>query len=463
MRFKRIGFEWFALALMGGAGVLFSACGSDTPEESTFDGNGGSSASAGSGGSSAAGGQLDGGTDSFIDPDSGDSSFDPDSDTCAWDTKEPKRAGIDIIFAIDNSHSMGDEIQKTLSNINAFADAIATSGLDYQVIMVSAKGTNLTDMSEAVPNLKGSGLTGDMPLEVCVPPPLGVGANGADPCGDNDPIFHHLDHWPFGIASNNGMWLAGATYNEYYTWPNDAGPPGGGWAQWARYDAMKYFVVVTDDDAEVPTPDMGDPSVVGTATEPYEVMDRLLLHDDRFGPPGMFGDETNRKYVYNTVCGWTYPGGESTDPEDGGGCRTAYTDPDYNQAMNPGEQHQKLAQLTGGIVESICRDDWTAVLGKISDEIIETLGCEFGLPEPDTGTLNPNEVLVRYTPAGEDPTDLTRVTDASKCADYENAWYYDDNDEPAKIILCPDACATIGTAHTGQLDVLMGCTAPPPK
>ena len=193
--------DWLALALMAGVGVAVPACGGDDEEAgSTFGNRGGSSGTGGSGG------VLDAGGDGYFEPDgSGGTGFDPDGDTCAWESKEPKRAGVDIIFGIDNSHSMGDEIQKTLDNINAFADEIANSGLDYQVIMVSAKGTNLTDTSENVPNLKGSGLTGDMPLEVCVPPPLGVGAGAADPCGDNDPFFHHLDHWPFGVASHNGM------------------------------------------------------------------------------------------------------------------------------------------------------------------------------------------------------------------------------------------------------------------
>ena len=462
MGVRRADWRWLALAVVAAVGVGVPACGGDDePTKSTFSGTGGSGGT-GSGGTA---GVLDAGDDGFFDPDAdGDGSFDPDGNTCAWVTKEPERAGVDIIFVIDNSHSMGDEIQKTLDNINAFSDAIANSGLDYQVIMVSAKGTNLTDVTEDVPNLKGSGLTGDMPLEVCVPPPLGVGSGGADPCGDNDPFFHHLDHFPFGIASHNGMWLAIGTYNLNYTWPDDSGPVGGGWAKWARYKATKYFIMITDDDAESPTPSEGDPSIVGNATEPYEIFDRLILHDDRFGPPGTFGDETNRKYVYSAICGWTFPGGETMDPQDGGGCRTAYTDPDYNFAMSPGEQHQKLAQLTGGIVESICRSDWSAVLNKLSDKVIETLGCEFELPEPEVGeVLDPNKIVVQHTPAGGDPEHLTRVTDASKCDQYTDAWYYDDNTNPTKVILCPDKCAEIGSADTGQIDLLMGCSAPPPK
>ncbi len=446
--------RWVALAAVASLAATFAACGSDQPADPGPGGSGGS------GGTSTA---PDAGLDAFFDGSTGDSGFDPDSETCAWTTKQPERAGVDIIFGIDNSHSMGDEIQKTLANINAFSNSIANSGLDYQVIMISAKGTNLTDVSEDVPNLKGSGLTGDMPLEVCVPPPLGLGSGGADPCGDNPPHFHHLDHWPFGVASHNGMWLVLANFNKNYTWEDDSGPAGGGWAKWARFKATKYFIMITDDDATSPTPAQGDAAIIGNATEPWEIFDRLILHDTRYGPPGMFGTETNRKYVYNTVCGWTYPGGESMSPQEGGGCRTAATDPNPNFAMSPGLQHQKLAQLTGGVVESICRSDWSAVLDQLSDNLIATLGCEFELPEPDVGTVDANKILVQYTPPGADPVALTRVTDASKCDQYQDAWYYDDNTNPTRVILCPDICADIGSAHTGQIDVLMGCLAPPPK
>ena len=162
----------------------------------------------------------------------------------------------------------------------------------------------------------------------------------------------------------------------------------------------------------------------------------------------MFGDETKRKYVHNTIWGWVYPGGSATDPADGGGCRTDYADSDYNFAQSPGEQQQKLAQLTGGIVDSICKSDWSAVLGNLADHVVSTPGCI---------------VLVQYTPAGGAPQELTRVTDVSKCDQFDDGWYYDDNDSPTKVILCSSSRATIGSSDTGQVDLLVGCKAPPPK
>lgn len=55
---------------------------------------------------------------------------------------------VDIIFAVDNSGSMTDEIVAIQNNINTgFADIIARSGLDYRVIMVAAHGNARVNQS----------------------------------------------------------------------------------------------------------------------------------------------------------------------------------------------------------------------------------------------------------------------------------------------------------------------------
>ena len=234
-------------------------------------------------------------------------------------------------------------------------------------------------------------------------------------------------------------------------------------------NATKYFIMITDDDAEYPTLEQDDNHVATGETEPYKIFDKLILHDyDRFGPAGMFGNEQHRKYVYNAICGWTPPNDpdiEKMPDAQGGGCRRKNPGPDYNEAFKAGIQHQKLAQLTGGIVESICRDDWSSVLGKMADHVVSTLGCEYIVPEPSQAgeEIDPDLVLVQYVPDQGQPQTLTRVTDESKCGQYDDAWYYDDNDKPTKVYLCPDACSSIGSSQTGKVELKFGCKAPPPK
>ena len=61
------------------------------------------------------------------------------------------------------------------------------------------------------------------------------------------------------------------------------------------------------------------------------------------------------------------------------------------------------------------------------------------------------------------PNKLTQVTDASKCAANANAWYYDDNAKPTKIILCPTTCTDLNAKAGSKIEALVGCAAPPPK
>ena len=42
-----------------------------------------------------------------------------------------------------------------------------------------------------------------------------------------------------------------------------------------------------------------------------------------------------------------------------------------------------------------------------------------------------------------------------------DAWYYDNNTAPTKILLCPTTCT--GLANTSKVQALVGCKAPPPK
>lgn len=66
---------------------------------------------------------------------------------------------VDIVFIIDQSGSMSQEISGVKQNINAFSNYITATNLDYHVIVLARRGTGTYD--------------------ICVPPPLG-GANCAD-------------------------------------------------------------------------------------------------------------------------------------------------------------------------------------------------------------------------------------------------------------------------------------------
>lgn len=111
----------------------------------------------------------------------------------------------DIIWVVDQSGSMNQETQYVQQQINAFASAIETSGIDFHVVMIARKaGGNA----------------------ICVPAPLGGTA-----CGDNT-RFKLVNQY---VDSRNGPAVAVSQYPNY--------------SSFLRPEAMKHFIFVTDDDS----------------------------------------------------------------------------------------------------------------------------------------------------------------------------------------------------------------------
>lgn len=86
------------------------------------------------------------------------------------------------------------------------------------------------------------------------------------------------------------------------------------------------------------------------------------------------------------------------------------------------------------------------------------LGCDFEIPPPPSGEeLDPNEVNFTYTPQGMGtPKILLRADDLVDCAG-QPGWYYDSNDAPTKIVLCPASCATVQADANAEVTALFGC------
>jgi hypothetical protein len=246
-------------------------------------------------------------------------------------------------------------------------------------------------------------------LAICVPPPL-AGAS----CADNPPSFHHLDQY---VDSNDALDLVLSTYDK--------------WSAYLRADAYKVFIVITDDNSDLD----------------FKSFDTQLLAKQ---PAGMFGDANKRKYIFDSICGW----------QDG----TPVLSPNKcSSAVNTGDVYQNLSQLTGGIVDSVCKTSFAGVFSNLAKGLVTKLGCEFAVPKADGGAIDPTKVAVQYTPGGGAPQQLTRVTDPSKCGANPDSWYFDDNTNPTKIVFCPQLCSSAGTDTNGKLEVLAGCLAPPPK
>jgi hypothetical protein len=85
------------------------------------------------------------------------------------------------------------------------------------------------------------------------------------------------------------------------------------------------------------------------------------------------------------------------------------------------------------------------------------LPCSFQVPPPPAGQLlDYTKVNVVFTPTGSAPTSILFVADSASCGN-EAGWYYDNQQQPNSIELCPTSCNQI-TSTTGSVEVVLGCT-----
>lgn len=99
---------------------------------------------------------------------------------------------------------------------------------------------------------------------------------------------------------------------------------------------------------------------------------------------------------------------------------------------------------------------------KIAEIRDTALGCDFAIPDPPQGVmLVPDEVNFTYTPAGVgNSITLPRADDLADCGD-QPGWYFDDNENPTKIIVCPASCTTIQNDMAAEVEVAFGCASIP--
>ncbi len=380
-------------------------------------GKGGSDAAIGLGGSGASTGGTGAVTIDAGIKDAGD----PDA-ACNVISAKANKPAVDIIWVVDNSCSMGDEIDKVRTNINqAFVPIIDKSIIDWQVIMISKRGSSSR--------------------QVCVQPPL-AGAN----CADLPPKFHQIS---CEVGSSDSLVIASNSYTVTQGFPPICDPDAKPWNKLARFDATKVFVEVTDDEA-APWPLMN-----------ADGFDNWALNIAK--PPGVFGTKTARKYIFHGIIGMDKNNpnvacNTSTGSEPGpdGG-------PTGNAAVAPGLEYQKLAKLTGGITRSICETDWNDIFNTIAAGIVNKLSCEY-VPTPPAGkTLDPNKVNVNFTPSGG--TSQPILQDNNKpCDQGADGWQWDPS--KTKILLCGATCDKVKADENGQIDLEFGCATkvvPPPR
>ena len=332
-----------------------------------------------------------------------------------------KRRPVDVIFVIDNSGSMTEEIAAVRRNIDRdFASIIEDSGVDYRVIMLS--------------------LFGEGGTEVCIDPPLaGAGCDKGLGSTNGERYFHYNQE----IGSNDALCQILDTLDR----PQAPRAPHG-FQDWLRPGAAKAFVLVTDDSARCTYRDDQIQLLVGAdGADPFE--DALAFHAAlKAKSPGLFGGH----YQFFSIVGLA---ADPKDPQplfpfqalDTSTCSTAPT---------PGLSYQALSIATDALRYPVCEGrSFDAVFQVIARSVIQTAAaeCTFQLPSApgakqlDLGSVN---LELKENPDAEGQR-LDQVKDGSECKDDHSFYIHD------RIELCPNACRLLQQASQPVVNILYGC------
>ncbi len=86
-----------------------------------------------------------------------------------------------------------------------------------------------------------------------------------------------------------------------------------------------------------------------------------------------------------------------------------------------------------------------------------SIACSFDMPDAPPGKkIDPTQVEVKYTPSmGGMPVTVPKVPSAAQCGN--GGWYYDNEQAPTKINLCPGTCQQIQLDNGASIEIALGC------
>ncbi|MBN1655849.1 MAG: hypothetical protein JXA30_18935 [Deltaproteobacteria bacterium] len=327
-----------------------------------------------------------------------------DAGNCGEVTEKTKntRTPVDIIFGIDTSGSMSEEVAMVQENMNAFSRQIMDANIDVRVIVLS------TLQIGRIPYYDVDG--------PCIAAPLG---SGACPEDSNPPTYVHLDV----IVDSFGV--LDVYINQY---PN--------YRQYLRENSIKTFVTISDDDAD-------------NSTNPFAVA--LGVPQPSYHSAEAFIDAVNQLEPNSPMwSNWRYSAIYS------------YTLCPPSQFGAIGVVHGQLVERTGGVGGDLCLQDFQPVFDALATEVVSStkIACEWVIPAPPSGErLDVDNTAVQFTVNGIKENPLPRILDAAKCENHE-AWYYDNPDSPTRVLACPVMCRRVQAAQQAEVTILFGCAPP---
>lgn len=320
---------------------------------------------------------------------------------------EPVVLPADIVIVIDNSGSMWDEAESVQNSMVDFVGALTASGIDAHVAIISDDS---------------NGQVG-----VCVPPPVG---SGQCPYDENLPTYRHVV-WE--VASTNALELMLALHGEY--------------DDWQRPEATKTIVVISDDNSAM------------SSTDFYTAMIQL--------DPTFAGFKFSAIFAPYDISYW-----DCLQCEINGTCNTPAcnsccgTDTLLNLVCTPlpaseGTVYRELVTATGGLEGNLCTQDFLPVFQDLATAVVggARVPCAYDIPTPPEGeTIDYGRINMDYQETSEIlPEPIYHVPGGLPDCGSDGGWYYDANDPPRQIKLCPATCDLVTASPEAIVKVKYGC------
>lgn len=332
------------------------------------------------------------------------------------------RKPVDVIFVIDNSPSMRQEIASVKQNIDVnFAKIMENppagqAKVDYRVVLVSLYGDTATLFTHPV----------------CITAPLSGNGN-CDPAPAVPVNTARFFHYSAKINSRDSFQKILDTYNR----PDEFNLAPKGWSQWLRPDAYKVFVEITDDDEEESASWFESrlfalkPAHFGTAARRNYLMHAIAGMDPKAGNPD--NAYLPNEPLQNTTCDLSASGG--------------------GKAMRPGLNYQNLAKSTGGLRFSVCYERFDTVFKRIAEGIVSgtQVACEFAVPPPPQGHTISERIRVDFTPGSGQGVSFSQIKNPAECG--ASSFYVDSG----KVVLCPASCDVVRADPAGKVEVAFTC------
>jgi hypothetical protein len=321
---------------------------------------------------------------------------------------------------------MDDETAAVEANLNVnFAGVLATSGVDYRVILISRH------RSEPPEDGKPSSTS------VCVQSPLsGLASCDSAP----QPVFsERFRQYSTKIESDDSFDVALDTYafpleDDDREEKFEQAPLG--WSEWLRPGAKKVFLELTDDNE-----DMSATSFANELT--------------RLAPQHFGSDPAHPGFVFHSIVGLV----EKDPPTAAYLPEEAVTNDPCGKAgdvSSAGTTYQELSRLTGGLRFPLCQfDAYDVVFQRIAEDVVISRGvaCDFAIPPPPRGLeLKLDNVAIAYASGtGGAPVQLGQAPSSSAC---QGDAFYIIGD---RLNLCPEACALVRSDPRAAVNVLFTC------